>query len=160
MQFNKMGKTCCCTLEQGTAIIGTLCIIESIFTVIANSFWISSTISNAEQIKLTEQYYNLYIVLASIGIVSGVVSFILGCLLVYGSTIRNHRYILPWLWCSYVSLVLLAAAGGMELFNVIVYGGVLGVGNFFLTVIIIIIQTYFISVVSRFVTELKAEPDN
>ncbi|XP_021966021.1 uncharacterized protein LOC110861220 [Folsomia candida] len=158
MQFNKMGKTCCCTLQQGTAIIGTLCIVGSILTVIVNSFWINTIVSN-ERIK-PQKHYGLFLILPCIGIVSGVVSFILGSLMVYGSIIRNRRFIIPWLVCSYVIVVLLLVVGAMGTFNVVFYGEMDHVEQVFLVIFSGIIQTYFISVVNRFVTELKAEADN
>ncbi|XP_035716066.1 uncharacterized protein LOC118439130 [Folsomia candida] len=103
------------------------------------------------------QHWLRYICLASGHIFLSAVLVIFASLLVHGYTRRNYRYLLPWLFCNYVSLVLIVVwivlicaiyAIALELqlvlFILVVCSVLLG------------IETYCVFVVKAFEDELRA----
>ncbi|OXA42119.1 Voltage-dependent P/Q-type calcium channel subunit alpha-1A [Folsomia candida] len=103
------------------------------------------------------EYSNRYITLAFIQMFLAAVYLILACLMVQGYRVRKHRLIIPWMVWSYISLPL-ATVGVVVLFVVIAIDGEVGTGLFIAisAVTFIALQTYFVSVVKRFVEDLRA----
>ncbi|OXA54931.1 lysosomal-associated transmembrane protein 4A [Folsomia candida] len=156
-----MSETCCCgccTVGQGTLIIGILNIIGGILSIIRDSIEVNIMVYYPDQIKEADfqQNRSRYITVECIEIFMAIVYFIFACLMVQGYRMRNHRLIMPWLIWNYVSLCIVAVSI-VILFILLAVAGAVAAGFIMLAMggIFLAVQTYFVFVVKRFVTELK-----
>ncbi|XP_035716185.1 uncharacterized protein LOC118439194 [Folsomia candida] len=105
-----------------------------------------------------QQNPSRYITLGYVHISFSAIYIMLACILVHGCRKRNHRFILPWLYWNYVSLLLIAV--GMAAFFIsLAISGEIGGGLILLGVYAVAfgIQMYLVFVVKRFVDELVVE---
>ncbi|XP_035707994.1 uncharacterized protein LOC118435707 [Folsomia candida] len=155
-----LGTCCfgCCTVGQGTLIIGIIHIIGTIFSVIMNSIGVNLMINYPDEIKDPDFHQDprRYITIGCIQIFVAIVYLIFSCLMVHGYRMRNHRFIMPWLIWNYVSLCI-GAAATVILFLLIAVVGQVGAGFVVLAIggLYLALETYFVFVVKRFVDELK-----
>ncbi|OXA41930.1 uncharacterized protein LOC118438898 [Folsomia candida] len=156
-------ETCCCgccSVGQGTLAIGIFNIVGCILFIIFNSLAVNLMVIHPDQITDPAFYENpsRYITLGYVHISFSAIYFLLACLLVHGCHKRNHRFILPWLYWNYVSLLLIAV--GMTAFFIsLAISGEIGGGLILLGVYAAFfgIQMYLVFVVKHFVDELVVE---
>ncbi|XP_021953243.1 uncharacterized protein LOC110850069 [Folsomia candida] len=155
-------ETCCCgcTLGQGTLIIGIINVIAGVISVIKDSIAVNAMIFFPGEIKDPSFQTNpsRYISYGFIQIFIAVVYLILSCLMVHGCRIKNHRLIMPWLIWTYVCLFL-GIGFAVIMLVIFAFAGQIGAGLLIFVIfgVILGVQTYFLSVVRRFAHNLKRD---